>query len=82
MRVLVNNGLEPDTADIVTLASLLDKRELPLNQVTSVLVIKTSVSVAELMEMVQVRVRGVTLPAKRGSGGTVMTTSGVETMEK
>ena len=39
----------------------------------------TSVSVAELMEMVQMRVRGAIRPAKSGPGGTVTTTSGVET---
>ena len=39
-------------------------------------------SVAELMEMVQVRVRGAIRPAKRGPEGTVMTTSGVETMRE
>ena len=79
VSVLVNDGLEPDTAEIVTLASLLDKGVLPLNQVTSVSLIATSVSVAGLMAMVQVRVRGVVLPANSGPGGTVMTTSGVET---
>ena len=79
MSVLVNDGLEPDTAEIVTLASLLDKGVLPLSQVTSVSLIATSVSVAGLMVMVQVRVRGVVLPANSGTGGTVVTTSGVET---
>ena len=38
-----------------------------------------SVSVAELREMLQVRVRGVVLPAYSGPGGTVIVTSGVET---
>ena len=79
VRVLVNDGLEPDTSEIFTLASPLDKVELPLIQVTSVSVIATSVSVAGLMEMEQVRVRGAILPANSGPGGTVMTTSGVET---
>ena len=79
MSVLVNDGLEPDTAEIVTLASLLDKGVLPLSQVTSVSLIATSVSVVGLMVMVQVRVRGVVLPANSGPGGTVVTTSGVET---
>ena len=82
MRVLVNDGLEPVTEEMVTLASLLDKRVLPLDQVMSVSDISISVSVAELMEMVQVRVRGAIRPAKRGPVGTVMTTSGVETMEE
>ena len=82
MRVLVNDGLEPVTEEMVTLASLLDKRVLPLSQVTSVSPIETSVSVSELMEMVQVRVRGAIRPAKRGPEGTVMTTSGVETKEE
>ena len=82
VRVLVNDGLEPVTEEIVTLASSLDKRVLPLNQVISISDISISVSVAELMEMVQVRVRGAIRPAKRGPGGTVMTTSGVETARK
>ena len=38
-----------------------------------------SVSMAELIKMVQVRVRGAIRPAKSGPGGTVTTTSGVET---
>ena len=80
VRVLVNDGLEPDTEEIVTLASPLDKRLLPLSQVTSVLEIDTSVSVAGLMEMAQVRVRGSIRPANSGPGGTPMTTSGVETV--
>lgn len=79
MSVLVSCGLEPDTADIVTLASLLDKCVVPLSQVTSELMISTSVSVAGLMEMVQVRVTGVVLPANNGPGGRVTNTSGVET---
>ena len=82
IRVLVNEGLEPETDEIVTLASLLDKGVLPLLQVTSVSVIATSVSVAGLMEMEQVRVRESTLPANSGPGRTVMTTSGVETTSK
>ena len=79
VRVLVNDDLEPDTEEIVTSALLLDKGVLPLSQMTSVSTMTTSVSVARLMEMLQVRVRGVVLPANSGSGGTVMITSGVET---
>ena len=79
MRVLVNDGLEPETEEIVTLESLPGNSVLSLSQVTSVSMIETSVSVAVLMEMVQVRVRGTILPANSGPGGTVMTTSGVET---
>ena len=80
VRVLVNGGLEPPvTGEMVTLASSLDKCVLPLSQVMSISDISISVSVAELMEMVQVRVRGAIRPAKRGPGGTVMATSGVET---
>ena len=82
MRVLVNDGLEPVTEEMVTLESLVDKGMLPLSQVTSLLLIETSVSVSELMEMVQVRVRGAIRPAKRGPEGTVMTTSGVETKKE
>ena len=58
VRVLVNDGLEPVTEEMVTLASSLDKRVLPLSQVMSISDMATSVSVAELMEMVQVRMRG------------------------
>ena len=79
MRVLENDGLEPDTAEIVTLKSPSDKGVLPFSQVTSVSMIATSVSVAELMEMLQVRVKGAILPANSGPGETVTTTSGVET---
>ena len=82
IRLLVNDGLEPETAEIVTLASLLDKHVLPLSQVISVSIIEISTSVALLMEMVQVRVRGAILPANSGPGGTVMSTSGVETGRK
>ena len=82
VRVLVNDGLEPDTAEILTLASPLDKRVLPLSQVISASDMATSVSVAVLMEMVQVRVRGSLLPANSGPGGTVMSRSGVETGRK
>ena len=82
MRVLVNDGLEPVTEAIVTLVSPLDPGNsiVPLSQMTSVSVIATSVSVAGLMEMEQVSVRGAMLPATSGAGGAVMTTSGVETM--
>ena len=81
VRVLVKDGLEPDTEEIVTLESLLDKGVLPLSQVTSVSLTATSVSVAGLMEMAQVRVSGSIRPANSGPGGTVMTTSGVETTD-
>ena len=76
----MNNGQEPETEEIATLGSLLDRSVVPLIQVTSVsAVIETSVSVAGLIEMVQVRVRGVVLPANSGPGGTVISTPGVET---
>ena len=52
---------------------------VPLSQVTSMSVIETSVSVAGLMEMVQVRVRGVVLPANSGPGGNMTVIAGVET---
>ena len=79
VRVLVNDGLEPAIEEMVTLASPLNNRVLPLcvSQVMSVVDMAMSVSVAELMEMVQVRVRGAIRPANRGPDGTVMTTSGV-----
>ena len=67
---------------MVTLASLLDKCLIPFSQVMSTVVSETMMSVAGLREMVQVRVRGVVLPAYSGPGGTVMMTSGVETGKK
>ena len=76
VRVLVNDGLEPVTEEMVTLVSPMDKCVLPLSQMISIVI---SVSVALLMEMLEVRMRGAVRPAKRGPGGTVMTTSGVET---
>ena len=51
---------------MVTLASLLDRRVVPLSQVMSISDMAISVSVAVLMEMVHVRVRGAMRPAKRG----------------
>ena len=80
VRMLVNDSLEPETEDMVTLASLLDKAIVPLIQETSISLTLTSVSVALLMEMLQVRVSGTILPANSGPGGTVMTTLGVETV--
>ena len=81
VRVLVNDdGLEPaDTAEIVTLTSPSDKGAFPLIHMTSVSMTATVVSVAELMKMLQVRVRGAILPANSGPRGTVTLTSGVET---
>ena len=79
MRLLVNGCREPEREEIVTLTSLLDKGVEPFSQVTSMSVTDTSVSVAELREMLQVRVRGVVLPAYSGPGGTVIVMSGVET---
>ncbi|MCG8626444.1 MAG: hypothetical protein MJE68_31150 [Proteobacteria bacterium] len=58
VREAENDGLEPVTEEVVTLASLLVRRVLPLSQVMSISDMAISVSVAELMEMVQVRVRG------------------------
>ena len=79
VRELVNDGLEPVTEEMVTLASPLDKDVLPLSQAILMVI---SVSVALLMEMLEVRVRGAIRPAKRGPGGTVMITSGVETARR
>ena len=80
VRMLVNDGREPETGEVVTLASPSESSVVPLSQVTSMLAVtETSVSVAGLIEMVQVRVRGVVLPANSGPAGTVMSISGVET---
>ena len=82
MRLLVNGCWEPERGEMVTLSSLLDKGAEPFSQVMSMSVTDMVVSVAEFMEMVQVRVRGVVLPAYRGPGGTVILMSGVETGER
>jgi hypothetical protein len=66
VRVLVNDGLEPATEEMVTLPSPLGKRVLPLSQVISISDMAIPVSVAELMEMIHVRVRGAIRPAKSG----------------
>jgi multisubunit Na+/H+ antiporter MnhC subunit len=63
VKVLVNDGLEPDTEEMVTLALPLDKCALPLSQVMSLSDMVILVSVAELMEMLQVRVREAIRPA-------------------
>ena len=81
-RLLVNGCWEPERGEMVTLSSLLDKGAEPFSQVMSMSVTDMVVSVAEFMEMVQVRVRGVVLPANRGPGGTVILMSGVETGER
>ena len=67
VRELVNDGLEPVTEEMITLASPLDKDMLPLSQVISMVI---SVSVASLMEMLEVGVRGLsyTTSKKRTRG--------------
>ena len=76
--VVNDDSLEPVTGDIVTLESLLDNELLLFSQVTST---KTSVSVALLIVMVHVRMRGVALPANSGPERAVTSTSGVETVQ-
>ena len=66
VRKVENDGLKPVTEEMVTLASLLDRRVVPLSQVLPISDMAISVSVAVLMEMVHVRVRGAKRPAKRG----------------
>ena len=51
VRVLMNDSLEPVAEEMVTLASLLDKRVLPLSHVISTPDSAITVSVAGLMEM-------------------------------
>ena len=51
VRVLVNDSLEPVTEEMVTLASLLDKRVLPLSHVISMPDSAITISVAGLMGM-------------------------------
>ena len=79
MRLLVNGCCEAERGEIVTLLVLLDKGVEPFSQVMSMSVTDMAVSVAELKEMVQVRVRGALLPAYKGPLGIVTSTSGVET---
>ena len=79
VRLLVNGCREPERGEIVTRLVLLDRGVEPFNQVMSMSVTDMVVSVAELKEMVQVKVRGAVLPAYNGPGGIVILTSGVET---
>ena len=64
---------------MVTLLLSFDNSRTLSNHMTSTVAVVIKVSVAGLMEMVQVRMRGVVLPANSGPGGTVISTSGVET---
>ena len=79
VRVLVKDGWEPVRGEMVTRS---DRDAVPFSQVMSMVVTEIGLSVAGLREMVQVRVRGVVLPAYSGPGGTVILTSGVETGKK
>ena len=79
VSVLVNNGWEPDREDKFTRVLLLDRGTVPFSQVMSMVVTETEVSVKELREMEQVKVRGAVLPAKSGPGGTETLMFGVET---
>ena len=79
VRELMNGCCEPETGEIVTLLVLLDKDVEPFSQVMSMSVTDMAVSVAELKEMVQVRVTEAVLPAYSGPLGIVTATSGVET---
>ena len=78
----MNGACEPERGEIVTLLALLNKVVEPFSQLMSMSVTDMAVSVAELKEMVQVRVRGAVLPAYSGPLGTVTSTSGVETGER
>ena len=78
-RMLVNGSCEPERGEIVTLLVLLDKGIEAFSQVMSMSVTDMAVSVAELKEMMQVRVRGAVLPAYNGPLGIVTSTSRVET---
>ena len=75
----MNGSCEPERGEIVTLLVLLDKGVEPFSQLMSMSVTDMAVSVAELKEMVQVRVREAVLPAYSGPSGIVTSTSGVET---
>ena len=79
VRLLVNVGLEPTRGEMVTRPPS-GNSVSPLSHVTSMSSSLTSLSVAGLREMVQVRVMEV-VPAYSGPGGTVILTSGVETEE-
>ena len=56
-----------------------DKGPMLSDHKTSTVAAVIMISVAGLMEMLQVKVRGAIRPANRGPGGTAMITSGVET---
>ena len=77
--MLVNGCCEPERGEIVTLLVLLDKGVEAFSQVMSMSVTDMAVSVAELKEIVQVKVRGAVLPAYSGPSGIVISISGVET---
>ena len=77
VRRLVNTALELSREEMVTLLPF-DNTELRSSHVTSMFSTLTSLSVAVLREMVQVRVMEID-PAYSGPDGTVMLTSGVET---
>ena len=79
VRRLVNTALELSREEIVTLPPV-DNTELPPSHVTSMFSTLTSLSVAALREIVQVRVMEID-PAYSGPDGTVTLTSGVETEE-
>ena len=79
VSVLMNANSEPETEEMVTLVSLLDKRPILLHQVTSTVFAVISELVAGLMLMVQVKDRGVAPPANSEPRATMMSTFGVDT---
>ena len=81
VSVLMNASSEPETEEMVTLVSLLDKRLILLHQVTSTVFVVIRDVVEGLTLMVQVKERGVGPPANSEPRETMMLTFGVDTGE-
>lgn len=79
MSVLMKVSSEPETEEMVTLVSLLDKRPILLHQIMSTVDAVIKELVAGLMPIVQVKDRGVVPPAKSEPRERMMLTFGVDT---
>ena len=76
LRVLVNSGCEPDSGAIFTLESLFDIALVPLSQATSISATEMEISVEGLSDMLQMREKGIALPANSVPEGIEMSTVG------
>jgi hypothetical protein len=77
--MLIKASSEPETEEIDTLVSSLDKRPILLHQVMSTVDAVIKESVAGLMPTVQVKDKGVGPPANSEPRETMMLTLGVDT---